>query len=508
MIFHSSRSIKSQLKADREDLRKMGYIQELDRSIGIFSNFALSFSVISILTGLITLYGYSQQGTGVFLFWTWPLVGIFQLVMAVCLGEIASCYPVAGGVYKWTNILSNSHVGWFNGWISVLGWLACTVGINYGLAQYVLMFLGIQEYGNLTIVMIFIIIILLQTLIGAIGIKMVTKINDISVSVHIFGVIAISALIIIFAGKGVNWDAISLQAFFHNMHVTNYIPALLMCAWTLTAFDASANISEECINPSRTVPFGMILSVAVSIFFGCILLFALGQATLNAPDLSGAGSSVVLYVLKNVLGSTLSNFVTLILITAMFACGLASQTVTIRIIYAFSRDNGFPLSDIWKTIPQGYTTPVFSAILCGALEIVLIVILNVITIFTSADWIISNDLSKSLPTITSLSTVGIYLSYAIVTASALLKRGKIKNDRRDFQTGRFGYIINVISLIWALGISGIMLFYCNRTTTTFFLLFMTGITIYYFVYMRKVLEYQYRQLSENELIQIESMRGL
>jgi amino acid transporter len=507
MKFNFNKNFKTQLQMDRENLRKMGYIQELDRSIGIFSNFSLSFSVISILTGLITLYGYSQEGTGMFLFWTWPFVGVFQLIMAICLGEIASCYPVAGGVYKWTNILGNSHLGWFNGWISLLGWVACTTGINYGLSEFVLAYLGYTAYGDTALIIIFLMIITLQTLISILGIKLVTKINDISVGLHIFGVIAISMLIIIFAGNNINLGIFSLEKFTLDFQTTNFIPALLMSAWTLTAFDASANISEECINPSRTVPYGMLLSVLVSIIFGSLLLFSLGQATLVTPNLHG--NSIVLYVIGNVLGPTLSRFFGLILIMAMLACGLASQTVTIRIVYAFSRDNGFPYSNLWKIIHRKYGTPVFSALLCAALETVLILLLGLISLLLGLFHLQSQaDLGRGLPTITSLSTVGIYFSYTIVTGCALLKRDKIKSERVEFQTGKFGYAVNIVSFLWAITISVVILFYCNLTTTIFFMIFVVSLALCYLFYMRKVLEYEYRQLSESELLQIENMRGL
>ena len=508
-MLQSSGKIDTQIKTDRANLRKLGYIQELDRSIGIFSNFALSFSVISILTGLITLYGFGQEGSGAYLFWSWPIVGIFQLFMSLCLGEIASCYPVTGGVYKWTDILSNSHIGWFNGWFSVIGWLACTLGINYGLAEFILMFLGYENYGLFATLGTLIIVIVIQTMIGMFGIKLVTKINNVSVGIHIFGVIAISSLVIVFSGHGINWDVLSIKIFISESHASNYIPALLMSAWTLTAFDASANISEETIDPSRTVPYGMILSVLVSAVFGSILLFGLKHAAMAVPDLSSVNSSVVLYLFRELLGSTLSKFITLLLIVAMFTCGLASQTVTIRIIFAFSRDNGLPFSGIWKTVPQGYNIPVYSALLCGVLEVLLVIILRVFSVLTNTEQMsLTPGPLRSLPTITSISTVGIYLSYFIVSAAALSKRKKISQDHGTFRNGKAGLAINIIALLWSLTVSIVALFYLNMTTTVFFLLYFAGITIYYFASMRKVLKYKYRALSEDELIQIETMRGL
>ena len=251
----------------------------------------------------------------------------------------------------------------------------------------------------------------------------------------------------------------------------------------------------------------MFLSVLVSIVFGSLLLFSLGQATLVTPDLQG--NSIVLYVIGNVLGPTLSRFFGLILIMAMLACGLASQTVTIRIVYAFSRDNGFPFSIIWRTIHSKYGTPVFSALLCAALETVLILLLGLISLLLALFNIQSqSDLGRGLPTITSLSTVGIYLSYTIVTGCALFKRDKIKSERVDFQTGKFGFAVNIVSFLWAITISAVILFYCNLTTTIFFMIFVITLALCYVLYMRKVLEYKYRQLSETELLQIENMRGL
>jgi len=430
--------------------------------------------------------------------------------MVICLGEIASCYPVAGGVYIWTNILGNIHIGWFNGWISLLGWVACTAGINYGLAQFILGIFSDTYFGDFpALPFIFLAIIILQTLIGILGIKLVTKLNDISVSVHIFGVLAISALILIFDGNAINLDVFSIEKFSLDFETTNYIPALLMSAWTLTAFDASANISEECINPKRTVPYGMLLSVVVSIIFGCLLLFSLGQATLVSQGLQGANDSVVLYVLGNVLGPTLSRFFGLIIIMAMFACGLAAQTVTIRIVYAFSRNNGFPFSNIWKVISDKYGTPIYSALLCAGLEAFLVIILGLLSLLIGVFNIeTQQESSRGLPTITSLSTVGIYLSYTIITGCALLNRKQIKRENPEFRTGRFGYAVNGISFLWALTISGIILFYCNLATTLFFLAFAVFLVVYYLVYMRKVLHYKYKKLSESELLQIENMRKM
>ena len=140
----------AQMKKDRDDLRKLGYIQELNRSMGVFSNFAASFAIISILTGLNSLYGYGLEHGGLACIWMVPCVGLCQLAVAGALSEIASLYPVAGGVYKWTTLYSNKTFGWFCGWISLIGWIACVAGADYGFAQFIAAFFNIPLDNKIT----------------------------------------------------------------------------------------------------------------------------------------------------------------------------------------------------------------------------------------------------------------------------------------------------------------------------------------------------------------------
>jgi Amino acid transporters len=496
-------SQNDQLKLDREKLRKLGYIQELDRSLGVFSNFALSFAIISILTGLITLYGFNVMEKGAYGFWAWIVVGIFQLFMALSLGEIASCYPIAGGVYQWTNILGNNQLGWFNGWISLIGWSACTTGINYGLAKF------ISELFNLNtsitaLLLICLIIVALQSFLNFRGIKGVAKLNHLSVVIHIVGVLTIFVLLLIFSEPHVDWQVVSFERAVKDFRLEYFIPALMMGAWTLTAFDASASISEECINPTKTVPYGMILSVFFSIIGGAMILFSFAQNISVLGDLQGTGSRVSLKIITMILGPNLASLISIILVAAMFICGLAAQTVTVRIIYAFSRNNGLPFSEIWKKVSQKNNSPIFSIILCGSIELILSLTVTVIAWDPSSKTIPPN----SLPIITSLSTAGLYTSYAIVMVMALIRRKKINKEKGDFSLGKLGPAVNLIALLWAASIASITIFVYNTFVALVFLIIMVLLAVYYFVYMRTVLKYNAKKLSEGELLIIENMRGI
>ncbi|ATW25334.1 amino acid permease [Candidatus Formimonas warabiya] len=462
--------MESQIEKDIQYLHGLGYAQELYRSISGFSNFAITFSVISVLSGLMMLYGYGLQLVGPFSIWTWGVVGFFQLILALALGEIASIYPLAGGVYKWTGRLSNPHVGWFCGCFSLVGWLACTAGIEFGLGIFLTSYLGFDP-ANLSVVLsITVVIVLLHSMINIFGIRIVAWFNDLSVNLHVIGVVILVGLLLIFGQRNpvsyiFHTGGISSRALYFN-----FAQALLMSAWTLTAFDAAANVSEESINPSKVVPWGMIYAVLCSLLLGSLLLLSLNLALPDLRETLDADMPAALYVIQNALGPTIYRFVTAFVLLAQFAAGLSSQTVLIRILYAFSRDGGIPLSQIWKYVSPKYDTPVYSVFLASGSTILLC------------------GLAAFLPTITSLSTMGIYFSYVITLGAARLSWKKIESNRGRFHLGRFSKLIQTVSLIWAIFVTAIMVIPPIGHNGAVFMLMTIFITANYFLVMRRTIK--------------------
>ncbi|TAL07656.1 MAG: amino acid permease, partial [Chloroflexota bacterium] len=117
-----SRSREDVIQQDIKDLHSLGYAQELFRTMGGFSNFAISFSIISILTGAVILYDYglAWAGTAAVLI-GWPLVTVFVLTIAASMAEIASAYPTAGGLYYWASKMKNKNWGWWTAWFNLIG---------------------------------------------------------------------------------------------------------------------------------------------------------------------------------------------------------------------------------------------------------------------------------------------------------------------------------------------------------------------------------------------------
>ena len=128
---------ESQIAADVDDLRRLGYTQQLIREMGGFSNFAVSFSIISILTGAVLLYGYGLKYAGPIINSVgWPVVSLFTLAVAASMAEIASAYPTAGGLYFWSFRLGGRAWAWTTAWLNMIGQVTITAGINIAAAIY------------------------------------------------------------------------------------------------------------------------------------------------------------------------------------------------------------------------------------------------------------------------------------------------------------------------------------------------------------------------------------
>jgi len=237
---------------DVQDLRRFGYAQELFRSMGGFSNFAISFSIISILTGAVTLYGYGlEMGGPLEMTLGWPVATLFTLLLAASMAELCSAYPTSGAMYHWAAVLGGPASGWFVAWLNIIGLIAALAGINFSCAQFILPFLGITASAT-NVFLMFGFTLVVHGLINQYGVRLVALLNNTSVIVHVAGVFAIAGLVF--------WLA-PLQPVKFLVTATNsngrpyawaFLLGLLQAHWTYTGFDGSAHMAEE--TTTRVVP--------------------------------------------------------------------------------------------------------------------------------------------------------------------------------------------------------------------------------------------------------------
>src|SRR3989475_8919927 len=175
------------IKRDERDLHRFGYAQELFRTMGGFSNFAISFSIISILTGAVTLYGDGlAKGGPAEMAFGWPLVALFTLAVTASMAELSSAFPTSGGMYHWAAMLGGPGWGWFTAWINIAGLVATIAGVDYGCAQFVTPLVGLSS-STRTVLLVYALILISHALINHYGIRLVAWLNDFSVTVHIAG---------------------------------------------------------------------------------------------------------------------------------------------------------------------------------------------------------------------------------------------------------------------------------------------------------------------------------
>ena len=363
------------LSEDERTLHSLGYAQELLRGWGGFSNFAISFTIISILAGCLTSY-YLAIGWGgpIAVTWGWLLVGAFCTLVSLAMGEIASTYPTAGGLYFWSSKLGTPGWGWFTGWFNLIGQIAVTAAIDFGAATFISSLMNLEFGYSLSkghVFLTYTVIVALHGLINTFGVRLLARINNISAWWHMAGVLVVVGVLIVVPDhhKSLSFVFTDTENFsgFQGHNFSNPVfwfafgIGLLMAQYTITCFDASAHLSEETRNASRSAAIGMVMSVVVSVIFGFILLVAVTFAIPgNVENTALQYTFAVQYIWQNAMSTKWAEFLLLIACVAQFFCGLASVTSASRMMFAFSRDRAIPGHQLWRQVSKRERVPVNS----------------------------------------------------------------------------------------------------------------------------------------------------
>lgn len=344
---------------DEQRLAELGYKQSLNRAWSGFSNFAISFTIISILAGCFTTYGQAWNNGGpIAISWGWPLISIPILIIGFCMSELVSAYPTAGGIYWWAGRLGGPIWAWFTGWFNLIGLAAVVASVDYACATFLNVVLGLYEVNLLgvnfgdevhilaEVFLLFALILLVHTAVNIRRTHMLSLVNSVSVWWHVLGVAAIVLVLIIVPDTHQSVDfvfteRINNSGFSDGMYWFYILPlGFLLTQYTITGFDASAHISEETHDASESAAKGVWRSIFYSAVIGWIVLLAITFAVTNVEGANEAlGFSPTL--LTEALGTGWGKFVLIISVVGQLFCGAACLTSASRMCYAFSRDKGF-----------------------------------------------------------------------------------------------------------------------------------------------------------------------
>lgn len=403
---------------DASLLERLGYAQELSRTLTAFSNFAISLSIICILAGGITSFhiGYCAVG-GAAIGLGWPLVCLFSLAVALSMAQIASAFPTAGGLYHWGAILGGRGCGWATAWFNLAGLVTVLAAINVGTFRFLAAIWRPEWLDDQAVEILAVVCITAsQAAINHLGIRLTSRLTDCSGFLILAVAVALPAALAIYSGP---WQLERLVTFTDHSGLPADAPVwpvgaslpilfllgLLLPAYTITGFDASAHVAEETLAAAHNVPRGIVGSVLVSGLMGWLLLCVLVLAMPDPAEGARQGPLVVPWIMNSVLPGWLAELMFAGILAAQYLCGLATVTSASRMTYAFARDGGLPWSHVLRRVSMRWQTPV-AAIWAVAVAAVL---------FTLSTPVYS--------TITVVCTIFLYISYVLPIAAGLLAHG-------------------------------------------------------------------------------------
>jgi len=439
-------SVNPTTSTDEERLAQLGYQQELHRRLSGFSNFAVSFSIISILAGAITSYGIAMTAGGpIAITLGWLFVGVMVTFVALAMAEVCSAYPTAGALYWWAAALAKRNKAawaWFIGWFNFLGEVAVTAAIDFGAAITTSAFLSLtfdMEVTTGRTFLVFLIIIIAHGLLNTFGVNLVRVLSDVSAWWHLIGVAVIVGVLAVVPDQH---KPIS-EVFTEVQNATGFsfagagayavLIGLLMAQYTYTGYDASAHVAEETHDAANAAPRGIVMSVVVSVIAGFVLLFAI---TWSIQDYEAERTSALALppaqIFIDAAGHDTGTFLLFICVVAQFFCGMASVTANSRMSYAFARDGALPGSRIWKKVNPRTGTPTNSIWLCVTISTLLVL---------PSLWNTTAYLAA-----TSIAVIGLYIAY--VGPVFLRRRLGSEFEAGPWNLGKWSGPIGWIAIVW------------------------------------------------------------
>ncbi|KAH6612230.1 amino acid/polyamine transporter I [Chaetomium sp. MPI-SDFR-AT-0129] len=462
------------IEGDEDRLAQFGYKQELKRDWGLAHNFGVSFSIISVITGITTLFSYGlNTGGPAVMSIGWILVSFFTLLVAIAMAEIVSAIPTSGGPYFWAAMLApprwSPFAAWLTGWYNLLGQVAVTTGITFGLANLLPTAITLKhpdfETTPRIVIGIYAALLVSHAVVNTFGVRILRHLNNFSILLHSAGITALCIAVLALAPT--HRPASFVFGTFHDgtaavdettgdpvadgwsVRASPAYVALcgaLLSQYTLTGFDASAHLSEETRNASWSAPIGVVSSVGFSALFGFFVLMALLFSVQDFErTLGSAYGQPVLQILVDVAGENGALGLFCLILVCVWHCGLFSMTSNSRMMFAFARDGG--IHPYFHMVDARFRSPIRAVWLSATLSFCL--------------GLPSLGSSVAFAAATSIATIGLYISYGIPVAIGLLCHRSFSAMKGPFNLGLLSRPVALAACLW---IGFITVVFCLPTT--------------------------------------------
>lgn len=448
---------KKSIETEDHGMQHFGYRQSLDRGIGKFGSFAAGVSYISILTGTFQLFYFGYGTAGPAYLWSWPMVLVGQLAVALCFMELAAKYPVAGSVYNWSKQLGGRSVAWSAGWLmltaSIVTLAAVVLALQINLPR---LWGGFQIIGDgsgtydaaSNAVILGSVLIVFTTVVNARGVRLMALINSAGVFIELIAACLVAVILAVHTKRSpsvflqTDWVATPGGSGFLGL----FMMASLASGYVMYGFDTASSLGEETREPRRTAPKAILRAVLASfVIGGAILVFAmLAAPDLRDPKISSSDGGLQ-YIVETVIQGFLGRLLLVCIVVAVTVCALAVHTAAIRLAFAMARDNALPFGEKLAKVDAATQAPTVPAIVIGVIA-ALILVINV-------------GQPKIFTVLTSIAVIMIYLAYLMVTLPMLVRRFKGDWPPADLKTGgyftmgRWGVWINLLAVLWGGGMA-------------------------------------------------------
>jgi amino acid transporter len=419
---------------DSADLARFGYKQELKRSLGLFSSFAVAFSYISPSTGIFTLFALGLTTIGGVFIWTWPVVALGQFIVALNFAEVSSHYPIAGSVFQWTKYMASRTYSWFTGWIYLFAGILTVTAVVATLPLALIPALNGLGWHSLnggslnTQLVVALITLVVITVLNIYGVRLVSIINNTGVVFEILGMFVFALVLMAFHNHQ-GFRVVTNSAGFH-VNGSSFLAAMFMSLFVIYGFDTAATLSEETKDPRRAAPKAVLYSVIGAFIIGGVFLLGVLVAI---PNMGAAvkGSFGPAAIIEANFSTGFATLYLFVVSAAIFVCCLSILAATIRLCFGMSRDNQLPGSKFLSRVSPSLHTPVWSCIAVAAIAAI-------------PFW------QYSGAGIIAIAATGmIYLSYFL--GNIVIMRARARGwprTRAPFRLGRWGILVNIVALLY------------------------------------------------------------
>lgn len=425
--------------ADVAQLQALGVNPHFNRRMSLWQNFALGFTYLSPVVGVYTLFGGCLATGGPAMFWTYLIIALCQMLVCLVFGEVVSQFPISGGIYPWARRLVGKRWAWMAGWI--YAWALCTsiAGIAMGASPFLASMLG-MESSSILMIIIALSLLVIVTCLNLEGTRWLGRVAMFGFLCELIGALLVGAYLLIFER---HQDFSVLFSTFDIKVDGAYWPAFLAASlggmFQYYGFEACGDVAEETPHPSRAIPKAMRMTIYVG---GVAAMFICLSLIMAVPNMQGAlnpdanGTPIIISIFNNAFGPGVTKLIIAVVAISFLSCLLSLQAAASRLIYAYSHDDMFIGSTLFRHVSEKHRVPSHAIVLIGAL--------------TGTLCVISYWMEDAITTIVSFGVIGIYLSFQMIVAAALIARARGWKPSGTFRLGKFAWPVNIAALVYGL----------------------------------------------------------